>query len=88
MTLLFLQSSLERHQMHTHLSGDIHLKAFKMNILQQIPLRIMVAKIVIYLDTITGLKQSQDVTSHLQAAGSWENLLISHKIRRNENHPH
>lgn len=48
----FLQPSLERCQMHTHLSGDIHLKAFKMNILQQTPVRITVAKAALYLDIL------------------------------------
>lgn len=37
--------------MHTHLSGDIHLKAFKMNILPQTPVRFM-AKAVLYLDIL------------------------------------
>lgn len=63
---------------YTHLSGDIHLKIFKMNILWQIPVRITVATADLYLDISQQQDwQSQDVTIHLQAAGNWENLLTS-----------
>lgn len=87
MTLFFLQPSLQRCQIHTHLSGDIHLKVFKMNILLQTSVRITVARAVLYLDISQQQDwQSQDVTIHLQAAGNQENLLTSYEIRRNQNH--